>query len=925
MKRQFLITLLAVAASISVMAQGNRGFRHPGGLHTQADFDRVRAQIAAGNTKVTSAYNKLKAAAYAQPTASTSPVETIVRGGGSGENYIKAARGATIAYQNALRWKIEDNKKCADAAVRVLMAWANTTKTISGDSNYALAAGLYGYQFAQAAELMRDYEGWSREDFETFRKWMLEVWYPSSIGFMRGRNGTWQNSGKWWQSPGHYWSNWGLCNALCLVSIGVLCDDVYIYNQGMSYFKYDQVGNFTDPAALHDVTGHGDADGTQCIFNDGLTEFLGNLVVTNVESELETGAYGKLGQLNESGRDVGHSSMSLGLAIDLAKIGWNQGDDLFAYMDHRLASGIEYLAAQTQSIANLPWTNYMWGSSGYYYSDGRAWLMTEPALGAQMRPYWGTVIGIYEGVKGVKMPFSETAYSKMGIDEGGQGSTSGGYDHLGYSVLMNTRDEQLCPAEKVPTELSPRMEYSGTLSTNLIPSLAKERSRGNVDGKVTLHNELGGLVNTYTTNVNTCVPTGQTIKLMPQLPEGEEDTGQWKWETGETSRDIVVSTDSSHIYRVHYTNSRGVESELTFAIAARGDCTPTPLRPSITYDNVTIESDTIDILYGKTATLSVAPTCDWGTYKWSTSATTQSITTSAINADSEISVVYTNQGGAQTTQTFHLHMRPALPYIMVGENRSERADTLVTVGSSAVLGLTLPSAVRASNVTWSTGETGASITISDIQTTQEVTATFTLRSVEYTITFTLLVSDEEPSRLITPGNYVIRHVTTGLLLTSNGKSQLATFEKGNADSPLDAQKWYVVSKDETTAKYNLISLADTDSLKMNNQAKTTAVSSYPFYLQGARETMRFAIYVKAGSTTKYWDITTDGAILTSATTSLTGFPFELIPLSDHTAVSTLTADGNKTGAIYNLQGQRLSGRPSARGVYIINGRKVLIK
>ena len=92
--------------------------------------------------------------------------------------------------------------------------------------------------------------------------------------------------------------------------------------------------------------------------------------------------------------------MSLGLAVDLAKIGWNQGDDLYAYMDHRLAAGIEYLAAQTQSVEGLPWTNYMYGTNGYYYTDGRAWLMTGPALGAQMRPYWGTVIGIYEGVKG---------------------------------------------------------------------------------------------------------------------------------------------------------------------------------------------------------------------------------------------------------------------------------------------------------------------------------------------------------------------------------------------------------------------------------------------------------------------------------------------------------------------------------------------
>ena len=316
MKRILALAFFTFSFALFISAQTtDRGFIHPGGLHTQADFDRVKAQIAADNTKVKQAYAKLKAAAYAQPSVQTYPVETIVRGGGNGENYMNAARGAAMAYQNALRWKIEDNKTCAKAAVRILMAWANTTKAIGGDSNYALAAGLYGYQFAQAAELMRDYEGWSREDFTKFQQWMLSVWYPSSIGFLRARNGTWENSGKWWQAPGHYWSNWGLCNIMCVISIGVLCDDVFIYNQGMSYFKYDQVGNFADPPTLHDVTGHGDADGGKCIHNNGLTDFLGNLVVTDVESELETGAYGKLGQMNESGRDTGHSSMALGLAV----------------------------------------------------------------------------------------------------------------------------------------------------------------------------------------------------------------------------------------------------------------------------------------------------------------------------------------------------------------------------------------------------------------------------------------------------------------------------------------------------------------------------------------------------------------------------------------------------------------------------------
>ena len=544
-----LLLISAVAVAQTTTINYDRGFIHPGGLHTQADFDRVKAQIAAKNMSVVKAWNKLKAAEYAQSNVQTSPVETIVRGG-SGENYMNAARGAAMAYQNALRWKIAGTTANARAAVRILMAWCNKTTDISGTSDQCLAAGLYGYQFAQAAELMRDYEGWKAEDFEKFRQWMQTLWYPKAIGFLRSRNGTWENSGKWWQAPGHYWSNWGLCNVLCVMSIGILCDNVQIYNEGISFIKYDQVGNYTEPPTLHDAVG---PDGTtvKAIHNDGLTEFWGNLIVTAEESELETGAYGQLGQMNESGRDTGHSSLALGLAVDIAKVAYNQGDDLFAYMNHRLAAGIEYVAAQTQSVEGLPWTNYHYGSNGYYYSDSRAWLMTEPALGAQMRPYWGTVIGMYEGTKGVCMPFAEKAYEAMGIDEGGKGSNSGGYDHLGYSVLMNTYEPQLCPADLVPTELSPQMEYSTTLNATFIPSLAQERKRGQVNGKVTNHNELGALVNTYSTTQSTLLPQGKTLRLIPQLPEGEEDTGAWQWNTGETTREITVNTElhlSRHIH-----------------------------------------------------------------------------------------------------------------------------------------------------------------------------------------------------------------------------------------------------------------------------------------------------------------------------------------------------------------------------------------
>lgn len=750
MKRLFILVLMM--ASLVVSAQNNesnRGFIHPGGLHTQADFDRVKAQLAAGNTKVTQAYNILKQSEYSQSGVQTWPTETIVRGGGNGENYMNAARGAAMAYQNALRWKIDGTTDNADAAVRILMQWANVTKWISGDSNYALAAGIYGYQFAQAAELMRDYEGWSREDFHRFQQWMLSVWYPSSIGFLRGRNGTWVNSGKWWQAPGHYWSNWGLCNALCVISIGLLCDDVFIYNQGMSYYKYDQVGTFQHPRS------------GETIYSDGLTEFMGNLVVTTSDSELETGAYGQMGQMQESGRDSGHPAFALGLAADIAKVGWNQGDDLFAYMDHRLAAGIEYIAAQTQSIEGLPWTNYHYYTNGYFWTDSRSWLMTGPVLGVAVRPYWGTIIGIYEGVKGVSMPFAEQAYAIMGIDGGGAGGTSGGYDHLGYSVLMNTYNTQLAPAANVPTELSPRMQYSGSWDA-LVPSLGVESSLGNVSGNTILHNELGGLINNYNINNRTCVPRGQTLRLMPQLPEGEEDTGLWRWNTGETTREITVATNRSYVYRVTYTNANGVESQLCFPIAVEGDALPDVLTPYITYQGTTIQDTTITVLHGSTVSLEAVANRGWGTYLWSSGETTGAITTSPITSNTTLTANFWNQSATLSAVSFHVNVGYFEPYLIVDGSTIQDTTAIVAEGSTVVLGLRVPSIVAESSIRWSNGQTGSSISFTSPGEENTYQVSFQLNGQTYSQTFQLkYVYDENIE-----GTYYLYNPSSGRFLSA---------------------------------------------------------------------------------------------------------------------------------------------------------------
>ena len=887
--------LATLLLTIGVTAQSyntNRGFVHPGGLHTQEDFDRIKDLLAKGDPTITAAVKVLTQATYAQSTAGTSPVQTIVRGGGKGENYINAARGATIAYQNALVWKITGNKANASHAINVLMQWANTTKGIGGDSNYALAAGLYGYQFAQAAELLRDYEGWAPERFEQFRQWMLQVWYPSAMGFLRGRNGTWENVGKWWQAPGHYWSNWGLCNALCVMSIGVLCDDVFIYNQGLSYMKYDQVGTFTDPRTANPI------------LNDGLTEFMGNLVVTvtNTPANLKASSYGTIGQMQESGRDIGHATMAAGLAIDIAHMAWNQGDDLFSFMDNRLAAGIEFVAAQTQNIEGLPWTNYKYGSGGIYYTDNRCWTMTGPALGNQIRPYWGTVIGHYQGVLGKDMPYSEMAYAnliKNGPDGGGQGSTSGGYDHLGYSVLMNYRDHK-ATAEEVPTLLAPKM----------------------VVGNDTLsHNELGGLVNTFKTNNNTGVAKGTVIKLLPQLRDGSEDSGQWQWNTGETTRNLTVTANESYVYRVCYTNKHGVKSYLCFSIAVQGDCEPTPVEVSANYNGVTA-TDSITIFYDDAITLKAASKDGFGSFAWSTGATNSNITVKNLRNDTLFTVAFKNQGGAISYDTIRVHLKYFRPQMAVnGKVKVDTVQCLCQPGDKVAFAPYVPSTFKDIRFQWSSGSTERSVTYNDIQTTIVDTLVYTLFGKSDTVCYVAYLSDTLDSA-IPEGYYLIRDRFHDTYLTNNTVEGLpyanATFTAKKEDDALQQQAWKVTNENVDGPCYDLQNLADQRYLALS--MRMTASTRTPYYFRKATGTQWYHLRNKRPC---YFTINDDGTVDHTTYYVPTNFPVELIPYTLPAGIHDIHADKVSDDKRYNIQGQRVGA--DYKGLIIHNGKKYIIR
>ena len=704
-----------------IAVSADHGFVHPGGIVSQADIDRAKQLLAAGDSRIKRAWEILCANEYSQSSIATWPVETIVRGGGGSQNYMNVARGAAMAFQNALRWKIGGTRAHADAAVRILMAWARGNRWVSGDTNVSLAAGIYGYELANAAELMRDYEGWSREDFDEFRRYMIRTWYNPAIDFLRRRHDTWLNFRyNVGQRPGHYWSNWGLCNALCVLSIGILCDDVHMYNQGMSFYKYDHVGTFRDRS------------GQDVILNDGCNEFIGNLVPVVLPDE--RGPLGYLGQMQESGRDQGHALMALGLALDICQVGLTQGDDLYAYMDDRIAAGIEHVAALNfggVAGGSLPWITYN-------YADcrgvmGQGWAQDAPNEGGkgEFRPYWDRAIGYYEGLRGIKLRYAEKTSAAVCPDGGGgnYSQNSGGFDHLGFSTLTSWRPA--VDASQAITPLSGDITYKGETFAN--------------------QTNLGGLKYNYEVCPSKGIPADNAdITLTPRLPQGVEDSGQWSWDTGETTRQITVKANRSYIYRVTYTAANGTKSQQAFAIAVSGDGQPDEMSGEITVDDVAHPDTVLTVLSGSNVRLYANATTGWtNDYLWDNGQEGNTVNISSITTSRTYTCQYANQSGAVSESRFHLNVAQALQHIIVGGTETAVSEVKVLPGTSITLKLVIPTTADANEVVWPDGTTGTTYTLATVDRDMTVDALF--KNTAYTFTIQVEEARYGYYNLLTPG------------------------------------------------------------------------------------------------------------------------------------------------------------------------------
>lgn len=378
----------------------NQAMKHEGAYYTQADIDRAKANL--NSQPWAGGWAKLISNSHAQSTYVAHPTVKLIRGGNSTEepdpdNYSNAMNDAHAAFQLGLRWKISGDEVYAQTAVAIMNAWASTCTRVSGDPNAALALGIYGYEFAVAAEQLRDFPGWKTEDFQKFVQWMLTV-------FASGNSSYLEHFGC---HPEHAWSNWDLCNMASLMSIGILADQRVLYNRVVNY--------------LQKGAGNGNINRTVFYVFPAPDDYMA--------------------QMQESGRDQGHCTLSLALLTTICKIAENQGDDIWGYSDNLILKASEYVAKYNIAMLDVPYKVYSWHEGDPW--NGCGVKTTElPAIGSgsrgSVRPQWEMMYNYYVKTKGYKAIYTELGANKVRPEGGGgdYGPNSGGFDQLGFGTLL---------------------------------------------------------------------------------------------------------------------------------------------------------------------------------------------------------------------------------------------------------------------------------------------------------------------------------------------------------------------------------------------------------------------------------------------------------------------------------------------------------
>lgn len=382
-------------------------FAHPGLLHTAADIEAVKDRLETEQL-AKDAYSRLEAQSAGDAAGAVEYLKRMDKTNWEPiypdyNNFAWAANDAKLAYELALRYQLKGSTAAADKAVNILNNWATVNKGILRLKGYnnnipdpnEYLISIQAYQFANAAELLRDYNGWQAADFANFQNWIRQTFADVAILFLENHH---KNA-----NPLHYWLNWDLACQNALLSVGVLCDDQALVDYAINYAV---AGEGTGKAENAIVAIHNDPDSNET-----------------------------LAQCQESGRDQGHATLDVTLLGVLCQTARNTGVDTDLFTTYKALEMAEYVGkynlknATTDAFVytTVPFTTYNNGEVEHT-------AISESARGT-VRPCW-ELFHAYAKASGKADRYTEgwVKYQRAKNAWGeGEGTST---DELGFGSLM---------------------------------------------------------------------------------------------------------------------------------------------------------------------------------------------------------------------------------------------------------------------------------------------------------------------------------------------------------------------------------------------------------------------------------------------------------------------------------------------------------
>ncbi|WP_418841150.1 GH92 family glycosyl hydrolase [Phocaeicola sp.] len=325
-----------------------RKFVHPGILHTTKSIERMRAQIADKEYPAYGSFELLKSHHCSQADYQPfGPFEIISRDGEFRHTKSKMEQDFSAIYQNALMWVLTGEKTHAEKSLELLLGYAGTLKRIPETNDAPLLVGLEGLKIIYATEILRHtYKKMTVVQFNEISRMIREVFLPVMENFYHRKPYT---NG-----------NWGPIVTKAYMAAAILWDNEEMYNKAVDFYL------------------HANDNGTIAHYISGDT-----------------------GQIQESGRDQGHSMLGIGALATVCEIAWQQGDDLYSALDNRLMKGFEYVAKYNLGY-NVPFA--VWKDVTGKYSN---WTEISNKGRGRYMPIFEMAYNHFVIRKGMQMPYTE--------------------------------------------------------------------------------------------------------------------------------------------------------------------------------------------------------------------------------------------------------------------------------------------------------------------------------------------------------------------------------------------------------------------------------------------------------------------------------------------------------------------------------------